>query len=242
MRNDRDYQNRNYNDYNRDRERNDGFRNYRSLAPGYGTDSHDRDRGHDYDSRFLNRAQKHDWDYDRSLGNEMDYDRSDARYSRGLRNEQRYNQSNREQDYRAGRNYESSYGSARDFNRGDRDFIEGRHHIDRDDYRSEQDFSRSNGGDIDRGRMYGRYNHEQRNQDFYSGSRGRDRDFNEDRISNNSGYERNRNSQYGTSGTEQRLDPERDRYYKQGYSGRTADRYENQGWGSDSYRRSHNWD
>lgn len=160
MRNDRDYQNRNYNDYNRDRERNDGFRNYRSLEPGYGTASHDRDRDRDqgYDSRFLKRAQEHDWEYDRMLGNEMNYDRGDARYSRGLRNDQRYNHPNREQDnrYRTDRNFESSYGRVQDFNRSDREFIEGRHHINRDDYRSEQDFSRSNGGDFDRGRMYGR--------------------------------------------------------------------------------------
>lgn len=186
MRNDRDYQNSNYNDFHRGRERNDRYRNYRPYESGNDTGSYERER-----------------DYNGSTN----YDHDAARRSRGLRNDRDYHNSNRERDYLGGTNFNSSYNREQDFNRADRDFGSPNQSINRDEYRRARDFSRSNGGDFDRGRMYGSYKHESRNRGFYDDIREHERGYNTDRSSDS--Y--SRNNSYNTDRRDYKRDYDYDR-------------------------------
>ncbi|WP_224994462.1 hypothetical protein [Cesiribacter sp. SM1] len=219
----RDYQNNRYNSFDRDRGRNERSGNdsvYESRNDSRGYDSF-------YDSSYSDRTRHsaRDWDNDGSLARETAYDHDAARQSRGLSNGGGYPDSDRNRDYQGGRNFsdynrEPSYNSSRDYSNRSQSF-------DRDEYRNEQDFSRSNGGDFDRGRMYGRFNQESRNRGFddfrnqdtgYNAGRGRDSYSNNDFYNSDRGeysrgydYDRNRGFEWDRGyGHNQQYDRQRD--------------------------------
>lgn len=244
----RDYQNNRYNDFGHDRERNERSRNDRAY------ESRNDNRGYDsfYDSGYSDRTHHsaRDWDNDGSLARETAYDHDAARQSRGLSSDGGYPDSGRARDNQGSRNFSNDYNREQSFNIS-RDYSNRSQSYDRDEYRNEQDFSRSNGGDFDRSRMYGSVNYESRNRGFdddrnqdsgYNTGRGRDsyssNDFyNSDRRDYSRGYDYDRdrgfepdggydrNQQYSSQRNDYRNDYDRDQNFGRSEPRSVKDKY-----------------